>query len=207
MEPRRAPAPPRTTWLVRMARGRRPDRNPLRRASDRIETAVLGLLLAAFFAAAPFGAHAAGTWARTRFTAEQRAQVSSVQQVRAVLLQAPLNWNGSLYGVGPGAVAEARWTAPDGHRCIGLIPVPSSSAAAGSTTLVWTDQAGRLADPPLQHVQVAGRVALTEGLTVLLLAVALVAVAALVRWALDRRRLAGWDVDWLATGPRWSPRR
>jgi hypothetical protein len=47
-------------------------RNPLRRASDRMETAVLGLLLAAFLAAAPLAAHAAGTWASARFTAGRR---------------------------------------------------------------------------------------------------------------------------------------
>ncbi len=207
MEPRHTPVQPRTTWLGRMARGRRPDRNPLRRASDRVETAVLGLLLAAFLAAAPFAAHAAGTWASARFTAEQRTQVSAVHQVRAVLLQAPLSWNADLYGVAPGPVADARWTAPDGHPCTGLIPVPSSSAAAGSTVLVWTDRVGQLAYPPLQHGQVAGRVALAEGLAVLVLAVALIVAARLARWALDRRRLAGWDADWLATGPRWSPRR
>jgi len=73
MGPRCAPAAARTTWLGRMARGRRPDRNPLRRASDRIETAVLGLLAAAFLAAAPFAAHVAGHWASARFTAEHRA--------------------------------------------------------------------------------------------------------------------------------------
>jgi len=88
-----------------------------------------------------------------------------------------------------------------------LIPVPSSSAAAGSTVLVWTDRVGQPADPPWRHGQVAGRVALAEGLAVLVLAVALIVVAGLARWALYRRRLASWDADWLATGPRWSPRR
>jgi len=72
--------------------------------------------------------------------------------------------------------------------------------------LVWTDQAGQAVGPPLRHVQVAIRVGVAEGLTVLVLAVALMVAAGLVRWALDRRRLADWDEDWLATGPRWSPR-
>ena len=39
------------------------------------------------------------------------------------------------------------------------------------------------------------------------LAVALIATGGLVRWGLNRRRLAAWDADWLAHGPRWSPRR
>jgi hypothetical protein len=52
----------RTSWLARLLRGRRLDRNPLRRGSGRAETIVLGALLAAFLAAAPFAAHAAGAW-------------------------------------------------------------------------------------------------------------------------------------------------
>ena len=53
---------PRNSWLGRLLRGRRLDRNPLRRRSDRAETAVLGVLLAAFLAGAPFAAQAAGSW-------------------------------------------------------------------------------------------------------------------------------------------------
>ena len=56
----------RTSWLARLLRGRRLDRNPLRRGSDRVETVVLGALLAAFLAAAPFAAHAAGAAVGTR---------------------------------------------------------------------------------------------------------------------------------------------
>ena len=40
----------RVTRLGRFARGVRPDRNPLRRSSDRLETAVLALLVIAFLA-------------------------------------------------------------------------------------------------------------------------------------------------------------
>jgi hypothetical protein len=28
----------------------------------------------------------------------------------------------------------------------------------------------------------------------------------LAQWSLNRRRLAGWDADWQATGPRWTTR-
>ena len=80
-----------------------------------------------------------------------------------------------------------------------------SGAPAGSTVMVWTNQAGQLTDPPLQHSQVTGRMYLSEGLAVAALAVALITVGAVARWALDRRRLAAWDAEWLATEPRWSP--
>ena len=73
--------------------------------------------------------------------------------------------------------------------------------------MIWTDQAGQLADSPLQHSQVTGRMHLSEALAVAALAAALITMGAVVRWALDRRRLAAWDAEWLSAGPRWSPRR
>ena len=39
------------------------------------------------------------------------------------------------------------------------------------------------------------------------LAITLIVVGWLARRFLDRRRLAAWDADWLANGPRWTPRR
>ena len=73
--------------------------------------------------------------------------------------------------------------------------------------LVWTSQAGQLTDPPLRHSQVADRARLAEGGAVGSLAVMLIVVGWLVRRSLDRRRLSGWDAEWLANGPRGSPRR
>jgi hypothetical protein len=88
----------------------------------------------------------------------------------------------------------------------GLVYVPGG-ATAGSTVLVWVTQSGRQSDPPLQRAQVTDRTQLAEELAVAGLAAALVLVAGLTRAVLNARRLAGWDADWLATGPRWSPRR
>ena len=53
LPPARRPKRPRMHWLARLMRGWRLDRNPLRRRSDRAETAVLGVLLAAFLAGRP----------------------------------------------------------------------------------------------------------------------------------------------------------
>jgi hypothetical protein len=54
---------------------------------------------------------------------------------------------------------------------------------------------------------VTGRTQFLAGAAVSGLAVLLAVAGWLARPSLDRRRLAGWDADWLATGPRWSPRR
>jgi hypothetical protein len=198
----KSPSGPRSTWLGRLLRGRRFDRNELRRGSDRAETAVLGVLLAAFLAGAPFAAHAAGTWTYAASTREAQAQRVSLHQIPATLLQAPTPL-GIFAG---GSEAQARWRASDGQVRTGEVFVPGD-AAAGSTVMIWTDQAGQLADSPLQHSQVTGRMHLSEALAVAALAVALITMGAVVRWALDRRRLAAWDAEWLSAGPRWSPRR
>ena len=189
-----------TCWLGRVLRGLRLDRNPLRRGSDRAETVVLGVLLAVFLAGAPLAAHAAGSWIYTVSAREAQAQQAARHQVAATLLQtaAPPSL-ADAGGVAP--YVDARWRAPDGQPRTGKLFVPVG-AAAGSTVLVWTDQAGQLTDPPLSRAQLAGRAQLAA-----VGAVTVLAAAGLVRGLLERRRLAAWDAEWLANGPRWSPRR
>ena len=196
---------PRTHWLSRVLRGRRFDRNPLRRRSDRVETALLGLLLAAFLAGAPFAAHAAGSWAYATSAREAQAQRASLHQVPATLLQAAPAGN-AYTNDGGVPMVDARWRATDGQVRTGEVFV-SVGAAAGSTVLVWTNQTGRLTGPPLGPTQLQGRAQLGAGAAVGSLAVALIVVGWLARSSLYRRRLAAWDADWLANGPRWSSRR
>ena len=130
---------PRTHWLGRVLRGRRLDRNPLRRRSDRVETAMLGVLFAVFLAGVPFAAHAAGNWAYATSAREAQAQRASLHQVPATLLKAAPAWNANGAGV---PEVDARWRAPDGQVRTGEVFVPVG-AAAGSTVLVWTDRTGR----------------------------------------------------------------
>ncbi|HEY6312751.1 MAG TPA: hypothetical protein VIY52_18380 [Streptosporangiaceae bacterium] len=198
----RGPGKPRSTWLSRLLRGRRLDRNPLRPGSDRAETAILGVLLAAFLAGAPFAAHAAGSWTYATSAREAQAQQAAVHQVQATLLQTALPWNVGVYG----GEVNARWKAPDGQVRTGQIFV-FGGGAAGSTVVVWTNEAGQLTDSPLMHTQVVGRAVMSRVLAVAALAVTLTLLGLLARRALDKRRLAAWGAEWLATGPRWSPRR
>ena len=198
---------PRVTCLGRFIRGRRPDHNPLRRRSDRVETAFLAGLLIAFLAGAPFAAQACGAAAHAIAHREQLAQQASWHQVRAVVLRAAPGTDSSSGGY---AAIEpevlARWRAPDGALVTGQIPVPAGTAN-GATVLVWTAANGQVTDPPLQNAQVAGQTVLARMLGVVALAVALTVIGMLVRRALNRRRIAAWDADWLATGPRWTSRR
>ena len=194
----------KTSRLGRLVRGRRLDRNPLRRACDRAETVVLGVLITGFLAAAPFAAHAAGSWAHASAVRDAQAQRASLHQVTATLSgAAPVLGS---YGSASDFTVEARWRAPDGRVRTGELFVTAPVAAARSTR-IWVDRAGRLTGPPLNRDQVTGRVQLAAGVAVGGLAVLLITTAWLARRGIDRRRMAAWEADWLANGPRWSPRR
>jgi len=99
---------------------------------------------------------------------------------------------------------KARWQAPDGRVLTGEV-LAAYGSAAGSTVAIWVSQTGQIAAVPLQRSQVEGRTQLSEALAVAVLAVAAIVLGLAGRWALDRRRLAQWDAEWLAAGTRWSP--
>jgi hypothetical protein len=173
----------------------------LRRGSDRVETAVLALLVIVFLAAAPFTALASGSWALARAHQAQLAERASSYQVPAVVLKldAP---SGGAYG-DPGA--RARWTAHDGTVITDEIPVPLG-ATVGATQWLWTTADGQLTNPPLQDSQVTGEAHVAEGFSVATLAVLLAITGLMTRWTLDKRRMAAWDAEWRVTGPRWTTR-
>ena len=145
---------PGTSWLGRLLRGLRPDRNPLRRRTDRAEAVVLAALLAAFLAVAPFAALAAGHWASASAAREAQAQRASLTQVTATLVRNAPIWSG--YGSGAGVVTQARWRTPDGQARTGEVFV-TAVALAGGTVRIWVDRTGRRVNPPLTRDQVAGR--------------------------------------------------
>jgi len=189
----------RATRLGRFVRGRRPDRNPLRRGSDRVETAVLALLVIAFLAAAPFATLASGSWALARAHQAQLAAQASSYQVPALVLKLDAPSGGAYLD----AQAQARWTAHDGKVITGDIAVPLGTAA-GATQWLWTTDDGQLTNPPLEDSQVTGQAYVAEGFAVVILAILLTSTGLMTRWTLDKRRMAAWDAEWRATGPRWT---
>jgi hypothetical protein len=192
----------RVTRLGRFARGQRPDRNPLRRVSDRVETAVLAVLVVAFLAAAPFTAQACGAWAHSIAHRAQVTQDASRHQVTAVVLNVATS-QGTSY-VPPESLAQARWTAPDGTVVTGEAPVPAGTAA-GATIREWVVADGQLTDPPIENSQIADSVDTAEILAVVGLGILLAVTGWLARRALDKRRMAAWDAEWRVTEPRWTP--
>jgi len=175
----------------------------LRRSWDQAETAVFGALLAVFLAGAPFAALAAGGWAHTVAAAEAKTQQVTMRCVPATLTESVPSWSAYAAGVSDFPDANARWRAPDGQVRTGPVYVPEGGTA-GSTVTIRVTRSGQQVNPPLQPAQVTDRGQLAAELAVAALALTLVIVGALARRVLDARRLAGWDADWLATGPRWG---
>ena len=189
--------------LAMRARRLWPDRNPLRRAADRAEFAVVALLLVAFLAGVPLTALAAAHWAAASGLRAERAQARS-HQVPAVLLHDAPTPAGSLSFPVPWTQVLARWASPAGPRT-GKIEAPPG-AKAGSTVMVWIDRPGRLTGAPVTAAGLAGRVLLAA-----LAAPVALSVMLLVLWAyagifLDWRRMAAWDADWAVTEPQWTGR-
>ena len=101
--------------------------------------------------------------------------------------------------------AQARWRAPDGQEVTHEVPVPSGTTVGGKLQ-VWTDRTGDFTTAPLLDSQVADQTTSGEALGVIAAASVLTLAGALALWTLNKRRMAAWDADWHATGPRWTTR-
>ena len=154
---------------------------------DRTETAVFSGLMGAFLAGSPFVAYAAGRWAYTVLARKAQLQRNALFQVPATLLREAPHRTGS--GAHRDRRALAQWRAPDGQLRTGPVCAPIG-AAAGSTVRVWVNQAGTLADPPLQQPEIANRTELAQGLAAAGFAAALAAIGGLARKSLDKRAAA-----------------
>jgi hypothetical protein len=182
----------------------RPDSNPLRRTADRVEAAVMVLLIATFLCGAPLAAFTAGQAAAVNGLRAQRAQAGWHRVTAVLLRKAPASVN-PMFEVALQPLVPARWTAPDGTSRTGEVHAPAN-AVAGSTVPVWIDRSGRPVSSLVQPSDVVDGIVLAASLAAGAVAVALAVLGFLARWALDRRRLAAWDARWAVTGPQWTDR-
>ncbi len=192
---RPAPQPSRFSYWLR---GLWPDRNPLRRTSDRMEAAVVGWLAAALLVGVPLAALSAGRLSYDAGVSAQHAEQAWRQIPAVLLIDAP---DAAPDGPARAAGSLAYWTAPNGAQRVGRVPAPPD-ARAGTVLRVWIDASGRLAGSPVPRRQVDLQAALAGLLAAAGLVLVLLGTAALARFVIARRRLAAWAAEWQATAPR-----
>lgn len=195
--------PPRRRPGFRLARRFGLDRNPLRRRSDRAESALLltaaCLLVVAMAVGTVVGWHVTDAGTR-RASAEQAARHRTV----AVLL-ADTAVTSRPAGLGPAPTAvRARWSA-HGQTYTGSIDA-QQGMARGDTLTIWVDRRGRPVEAPYTRADAVADGA-GSGFTVLGGTLLVAWIGWLVgRWRLDRARFAVWDDDWARVEPGWTGR-
>lgn len=182
---------------ARVVRGLWPDRNPLRRPSDRLEAGMLFLLIVTFVLGTPFVALIAWRLSLGAVFTTVEAQHAGWRQVPAVL-QSDAPSTGYYEPLIP-----ATWTAPNGARCEGRV-YASAGARAGTTTPIWVNASGRQVAWPMSPVNAANQADVVAAITVSFWGLILCVTGMFGRHLIDRRRMAAWDADLRAaklTGP------
>jgi len=188
-------------WLLRTIRGARPDRNPLRRGTDRLETCLLVGLFAVIAVVTPFAARLVGHASYAAGLQARQEQLANRHQVQAALTKDAGPVSG--YSISAYVLTPATWTSVTGVRRSGEVPAEPGSRE-GTSISVWTDGNGYLDSPPLDVSEVASQAdAATVGVIVASGVVYIVGAAA-IKQLLNRRRMAAWDADWVTTAPTWN---
>lgn len=187
--------------VARQVRLYRPDGNPLRRRSDRLEgTGLLVAALLVLLSLWPAVAGARQAYAAALAAAEERRQVS------ATLLEDPPVAYLSFGEVAGGGLTAAWWTAPDGHRRRGQVRA-TASAKAGTTVPIWVDAAGRPLGPPPDAAQLRIEATVTALLIVSVAGLFSTVTFLFFRRGLDRARHRQWAAAWALADERWRRRR
>jgi hypothetical protein len=192
-------------WLGRLLRGLRPDRNPLRRTLDRVESYLLAGLLVAALAGAPFAVQAASHAAYAGALRVEQAQLAALHQVRAVLTE-PAGDTNSAYTLSTEVPVQAAWTTPGGERRTAEI-LALAGSPKGTVVTVWTDARGNLSNPPLQPSQIAGQGDVAGLGAIVAVAALYLCATGIVRYGMYRRRMAAWEADWAVTAQMWNRQR
>ncbi|MCS7484735.1 hypothetical protein ACFFQW_43320 [Umezawaea endophytica] len=176
-------------------------RNPLTRASDRVESTVFVVAVLLALLGVPIAA-AIGSEVHARESAVSADQMAGRHQVKAILLQdsAP----GAANGV-TGLAVRASWVAPDGTRHEGEVSA-AHDLAAGAAVPVWIDGSGAVTSPPLTpDGAVITAIGLAGSLWLGLVCVLCSAYLTTVHLA-RRGNARRWAAEWAEVEPRWTRR-
>lgn len=174
-------------------------RNPLRRREDVLEAWILLIVWLVIALAGPvagvLGAHAAAHSAAQRRAERHSATATLVSDVSSSSLST---------GTTGGRIdATVRWTAPDGTRHSGKIPV-DEGMKAGSRVTVWTDRQNHLTTAPPAATQAGVDAAFMGAASSFAVVTAAAAGYYGARIVLNRRRRAAWEHEWQDVGSQWG---
>lgn len=193
-----------STLTTRLARMAWPYRNPVARGSDRVESAMLAVVVVVALLLGPVML-VFGSIVHANLAASGEQQARTRHPAVAVLTQdAPDEGAG---GHGSAFVATssvpATWQKPDGTAAVGRVQA-SNGLDAGAKVPIWLDERGRVVDRPRNESDAAAGGTLVA-LGGWLAAVALLAcVQAGVHRVLDRRRCRDWGQEWERVEPGWN---
>jgi len=176
----------------------------LRRGIDRLETCLLVGLFVALAVLTPFAARLAGHASYLSALHARQEQLVTRHEVRAVLTDDAGQVSG--YSLSAYVLTPATWTSVAGVRRSGEVPAEPGSRK-GTVVTVWTDGSGYLDSPPLGVPEIASQADAAAAGVIVGAGVAYIAGAAAIRQLLNRRRMAAWDADWLATAQTWNRQR
>ena len=141
-----------------------------------------------FLVVAPLVCVVTGRLADAAGLREQRAE-QSWRPVQAVLEQSAaqgLEGQDAAWGA---AWVNARWHAPDGQQRSGPIAVGLTAKAKQKVT-IWVTRSGQVTHPPLSHGEILDGIANAAMATAAGVAALFALVAAVIRAAVNRRRMA-----------------
>ncbi|WP_329000965.1 hypothetical protein OHA18_41860 [Kribbella sp. NBC_00709] len=188
-------------WVLMQARRLGGRRNPLRRSTDRIETALLWCTLVAALLLIPVGA-AVGTGVQNSLDASAARQRAVLHQVQARTLESSERQVPAVQGDVLSQVPVS-YVDPRGAEQRRMTSVVIGTKAGAEVT-IWLDRSGNIVTAPLSKSDSAAFGGTAGFFTVLGGWLALWGVFNLARVPLNRRRSREWDAEWLAIAPRWS---
>lgn len=158
-----------------------------------------------FLVAAPVACVVTGRMADAAGLREQRAE-QTWRPVPAVLEQSAAQGLAGQDAAWGAAWVNARWRAPSGQARSGVIAVDLTAKAHQKVT-IWVTGSGQVTHPPLSHGEILDGIANAAMATAAGVAALFGLIAALIRAAVNRRRMAAWARDWDVVGPRWTSLR
>ena len=100
---------------------------------------------------------------------------------------------------------QARWISVTGATRTGTVLTTAGLPAASQQT-VWIDRDGQLVDPPMTSSSAMILVVLCTAGVWLCWSCLLYGARSVLRYRLNRQRIADWETEWLQVEPVWSGR-